>query len=220
MLSLRYLHALVLIPCAAAQTYEIGVAGAFVKMTKSPLGSLVTTDNADDDTRFRNGSGAIVRATLNTRGYYGHELSFGLSQPKLETRIPQDDAAPINRSDKVTVQNVGYNFLMYMMPNGEKWRPYITGGANLYRFGAPNFPEWDRGSPRSFGANWGGGIKFFLQKNVAIRLDVRQNFHGKPYDLQFKEVTNTVGIPRSGAGGTVSQIEASFGVSFAFGGGK
>ena len=53
-----------------------------------------------------------------------------------------------------------------------------------------------------------------------LRLDLRQNFHGKPYDLQFKETSSATGIPGSKAGGIVAQWEASVGFSIAFGGGR
>jgi len=206
------------------QQYEIGPYFTFDRMSRAPLGTVRQTGGADSDTRWGDGNGIGVRVTLNTKGYYGHEVGFERSHVNLRSNVDEFLIASdgtitlgnaVDRKEKVRQSRLSYNFLMYMMPAGEWWRPYITVGVTSVSTSPPRFYEWNSNGSRNFGANWGGGIKLFPKKNFLVRLDARQIIAGRPYTLVYP----TAG---DGTGGKVSpgntkQLEISAGVSFAFG---
>jgi hypothetical protein len=216
-----------LVPCALlalvvslpafAQRYEVGPYFSLDHPTRVPLGTVRATGGSSNDTQFRNGKGVGLRFTLNTKGYYGHEITYARSQVNLQSNVDEilidDDnnislGNPVVRHEKIKQSRLGYNFLMYMMPAGEKWRPYITVGVATINHSSPLFLEWTGGASRNYGANWGGGIKLFPHKNFLVRFDARHYWMGRPYTLNY---------PTSAVPGNVNQLEFSGGVSFAFG---
>ena len=196
---------------APAQKYEIGVVGGISRPSRTILGSPAVTGGNDDDTRFRlsPGTGFGVRLTRNTKGYYGHELGFIRSRATLMTRSYAEDGTSTPVEDKVAIDQLFYNFLIYFMPAGERWRPFITGGIQGFRYQSPgvgNFltTEW----ARTWGANYGGGIKLMPVRHILVRLDARQYLGGKPYNLQFSDISR--------GGGWLKQFEATAGFSITF----
>ena len=108
----------------------------------------------------------------------------------------------------VNIEQAFYNFLIYMMPKGERWRPYITGGLQAVKSGNPKIDGWTGIATRNYGFNYGGGIKFKLQKHILVRLDLRDYFTGRPYDLAFQDIDLE--------GKLIRQQEASFGLVIRF----
>jgi hypothetical protein len=106
----------------------------------------------------------------------------------------------------VKVQEITYNFLMYMMPNGHWWRPYITVGAQSFLYGQPNIDAFPGGSWRNYGVNYGLGMKLHA-KRIFFRIDGRDYVQGKPYGLNFEEF---------GGGGLFHHFQATVGVGFTF----
>jgi hypothetical protein len=197
---------------AAAQTWEVGVGGSFIRFGGQLLGSASTQNKEDDDTKLKGRPGYGARVTLNTRGYYGHEISYFWHYADLSAKFRPDEKDPtavLLRQDRIRVEEAAYNFLMYMMPRGERWRPYITGGLQMARYGAPHFEEWTQGSTRNYGANYGGGIKIRLFSRALFRADFRHCLGGKPYDLQYKDENK---FP----GGVLQQVQGSLGISVGF----
>jgi hypothetical protein len=198
-----------------AQTYEVAPTFAFQKMGSVLLGSTSGTDAKDDDSRFKNGAGAGLRLTWNTRGYYGMELAYSYNRLLFETKVRPEGASEIVRSDRIKMQQLSYNFLCYFMPAGERWRPFVTGGLQAYRYGAPRIPEWPGGGSTNIGGNYGGGIKLKLMSHVLVRLDVRQFIGGKPYkQLTFVQPSSV--SQSSSSGGALHQLEGSVGIGFTF----
>ncbi len=196
---------------AAAQTYEISVLAAYPRIGRAPLGSISETRARDDDTRLKGEYGYGVRLTRNTKGYYGHEIGFIYSRGTLQTTTRKEEGRTLittTREGKVIFRYAFYNFLMYFMPKGERFRPFITVGLQAHQYGAPAIPEWDRGGTRNYGGNYGGGMKIKLFKNALVRFDVRQYIGGKPYDLTFEDQLKS--------GGLLRQLEGSFGVAITF----
>jgi Outer membrane protein beta-barrel domain len=200
-----------------AQRYEIGPYFAFDRMSRKPQGTVRQSGGADTDTRFGDGKGLGLRVTLNTKGYYGHEVSFVRSQIPLTSNVDayvfNSDGSitlggAIDRREKVRQTRLGYNFLMYMMPAGEWWRPYVTVGISSIRTNPPRFLEWTSIGNRNFAANFGGGIKLQPVKHFLFRLDFREIIVGRPYTLSF---------PNQSKQGNLRQMEISSGISFAFG---
>jgi hypothetical protein len=197
---------------AAAQTYEVGVGGSYARFGKQLLGSIALQNKEDDDTKLKGRIGYGARVTLNTRGYYGHEFGFFLNNADLSTKIRPDDKNPdtvVLRHARIRIQEVSYNFLMYMMPRGERFRPYITGGAQMSKYPEPRIAEWSVTGTRNYGANYGGGIKIRLFPHALFRADFRHCFGGKPYDLQYKDETQF-------SGGILQQLQGSVGISIGF----
>jgi hypothetical protein len=120
------------------------------------------------------------------------------------------------REAKADVHQLSYNFMMYMMPSGEFWRPYITVGAQYFQYNRPDIPEWTNQRTRNFGINYGGGIKFNVAKHLLLRADFKHYIGGKPYDLRFDETTSVTGVPSSNSGGTIGQFEGAVGIGITF----
>jgi hypothetical protein len=205
------LFCLLVCGAAPAQTYEISVSAGYPRLSSAPLGSLSQEGAKDNDTKLKGLQSYSARLTRNTRGYYGHELGFSYSRARLETTLRTTQGGKTVTTvaqDRIDIRQAHYNFLMYFMPKGERWRPFMTGGGQVQEYGAPGIPEWGTGKSRRFGANYGGGIKLMLFKHALLRLDVREYIGGKPYDLTFEDPMKTGGLYR--------QLEASFGISIAF----
>jgi hypothetical protein len=195
---------------AWAQTYEVSIFRGFARMGKTPLGSNNSDTPVDNETRFQNGSSTGIRLTLNMRGYYGHELGFMHTRAGIRTSILQADGTTMTPVEShVNIEQAFYNALIYMMPKGERWRPFITAGVQAAKTGGPKIDGWQGGATRNYGFNYGAGIKIRLFKYFLVRLDARDYFTGKPYyGLSFNDIAN--------GGALVRQQEASFGLDFGF----
>jgi hypothetical protein len=194
---------------APGQTFEVSPIYGWARMSKKPLGSSSAQNQKDNDTSLRNGTSYGIRLTYNTRGYFGHELSYVQSRVGLRVKMqPTSDAAKQTFEDKVKVHQAGYNFLIYFMPKNERWRPFMTGGVEANQYGRPGVEGWTGIPTRDYGFNYGGGIKIKLFKYALARLDVRESVSGKPYNLAFADQTL--------AGGFLRQQQAAFGLAFTF----
>lgn len=191
-----------------AQKWEVAAQGSYVYPTRKNLGSLSTTDAKDDDTKMKAGTGYGARITMNTPGYYGFELGYVRSRTLLQTKIRPDTGGEILREARINNQFLSLNFLCYFMPPGERWRPFITGGVHVQTYGRPNIPEWATGGVRTFGGNYGGGLKIKLFPHALLRLDLRDYIGGMPYNLTFKDIT--------AGGGIFRQLEGSVGIGISF----
>lgn len=52
-------------------------------------------------------------------------------------------------------------------------RPYVTGGAGLFRLTSNESEFFDRVSSNDFGVNFGGGVMAFFNEHVGLRGDIR-----------------------------------------------
>ena len=194
---------------AWAQTFEVSVVRGWARISKAPLGSNNTDTPIDNETQFRNGSSTGIRLTLNMGGYYGHELSFLHTRAGIRTSILQADGTTMTPVDShVNIEQAFYNFLIYMMPKRERWRPYITGGVQAFKYGNPRIDGWNGVAGKNYGFNYGAGIKLKVYKNLLVRLDARDYVSGRPYKLAFSALSLESKLIR--------QQEASFGLDFGF----
>ncbi len=199
----------VLAGCAWGQTYEVTVGGGLARMSKAPLGSVSADDPIDDDTVLRNGYSYGVRLTYNPYVYYGHEVGYRYTRAGLRTRIPDANGVRTTFEDKVAVHQAFYNFLIYFMPKGERWRPFITGGAQAYNFGKPHhIAGWTGEAGRNYGVNYGAGLKLKLFNHALVRIDLRDYITTKPYNLTPKDPMSFSGWER--------HQEASVGIGIGF----
>lgn len=196
---------------AYAQKYEFSVLGGYTNLDPGPLGSVPTnTTLKDTDTTLKANYSYGARFTINTKGYYGHELGYRLTRATVRTTLRVENEGAIFENtvqNRVNVHNASYNFLMYMMPAGEWWRPYITVGGQAYRYEKPNLEAWRGAAWTNAGANLGGGLKL-RAKNFLFRVDFRDYIEGKPYGLGAQDFQST--------GGLFHQLEGTVGVGITF----
>ena len=194
---------------AVAQTFEFSGFGAYQHLKGTALGSLAERDPKDDDSKLTSGIGYGARLTWNTPGYYGHELGYSRTNATFRTRIrPADTTTETIRESDVIAQEIFYNFMMYFMPAGERWRPFATVGAQAYQWSRPRIPEWTGAGSRNYGANFGGGVKLKISEHALIRLDVRDYISGAPY----RSGMTTAPANRK----RLSHAEGSIGIGIAF----
>jgi hypothetical protein len=191
---------------AVAQTVEVSAGGGLVRMGKAPIGSISTKSPMETDSKFKaTAYGYGARVTLNTKGYYGFELGVMEARPTFHTTFTTDSGSTVEEG-KARVRMASLNFISYFMPRGERFRPYVTGGGQVYQYGAPRIADWPGGGSRNYGANYGGGIKVRLFPHALFRVDIRDYIGGKPYK---NAVTQAMG-------GRIHQIEGSVGIGIAF----
>ena len=210
---LRFLLALLPVAGAFGQRYEIGPAGGYTRFAKTPLGSVVEGDNAGENSRLKGKQSYGARLTWNTKGYYGHEITYMRGMAEFSSQVPGETSGRLQRNSNVTTHEASYNALAYFMPAGERWRPFLTGGIEMIRLGKPRIPEWTSTKFRTYGGNYGGGIKLMPFKRAIVRLDVRQHITGKPYNLHFAVEDPTRGLKQ---GGFYKRLDASIGISIGF----
>jgi hypothetical protein len=192
-----------------AQRFEIGPAASYVKIGQPLLGSIDDEDPQDDDSRILGRNGYGVRVTWNTRGYFGHEFGYTRTKAEFETKIRTGDpVVEQTLRDRINIHQASYNFMMYFMPAGERFRPFMTAGLQAFQYDKPNIEGFDRPRSRNYGGNYGAGLKILLVKNALVRFDFRHYVGGSPYGLQFGTVGET--------GGWLGTLEGSAGFSIAF----
>jgi hypothetical protein len=202
-----------------AQTWEVSPLAGYLRLSKKPIGSVNSTSPKADDTLIKGSQPVFgVRATWNTKGYYGIEGAYLRSKARVDSKIvPLDSTTSdtVLESGRVWLNQISVDGLAYFMPSGERFRPYIAAGAQVQIYGEPPLPDWTIGrGPRSIGFNYGGGIKIRLFPHAQVRLDVRDIWGGSPYDLSFP--TDTTSGNASGSGGHFRQVEATMGVGITF----
>jgi hypothetical protein len=198
-----------LMACAWGQTYEVSVVSGLARMSKSPLGSVSADDPIDNDTMFKRTAYSYgVRLTYNPYQYYGHEAGYTYSRAGLRTNIPDADGNRTLFEDKVAIHQAFYNFLIYFMPKGERWRPFMTGGLQAYNYGNPKTAGWTGVATHNYGFNYGVGLKLKLFNHALVRFDLRDSRTTKPYKLNPVDYTSF--------SGWVRQQEASVGIAIGF----
>ncbi len=198
-----------------AQKWEMGVFGGLEPHLGEPdMGSLSDSPN-NTDTYLGHAKDVYgVRLTLNTKGYYGHEVSYSVQHMGFLTNYSttESDGTAFSAvlTDRVKVEELSYNFLCYFMPRGERFRPFVTAGMEAFQWGAPHFAEWPGGGSRNEGFNFGGGLKIKLFKHGLMRLDLRESVSGRPYgQLSFSPDTPP-------PGGLMHMYQATIGFSIGF----
>src|SRR5947208_628028 len=156
------------ITAISAQTWEIGPMGGYLKLSSKFIGSANTNDPKTDDTKLHSlqpAYGAFI--TRNTKGYYGFELDFLRSKARMDTKlIPATSTDRVSESGTVYLNQLSLNGICYFMPNGERFRPFVTAGGQVSMFGTPRIKDWPFTDSRKIGFNFGGGLNIRLFKNA------------------------------------------------------
>jgi|SRR5947209_3201545 len=159
--------------CAASsaafgQSAEFSVSGGPDNISGKDLGSGYSLEN---------GWQLAFRLTLNTGNHFGHEIGYAYNRTHL-LLAGQDTGG-------MAVHQGFYDFLFYPTKEGSVFRPYIGAGPHFANYVPPGVSVTQGGvqGGNKFGANYGGGLKFFLKSKWMARIDFRQYVNGKPFDL-------------------------------------
>jgi OmpA-OmpF porin, OOP family len=130
-------------------------------------------------TSFLNGQGLDTSATIGVRGGYNFTNHFGIEAVADYTNAD----GKVSHGADVHVYNWHLDALYNFMPE-KRWVPYAVVGWGWQNRTYPS----DNHNTR-VGLNYGGGVKFFAQPSLAVRLDLRDlvmrhhdNFY---HDLQY-----------------------------------
>ncbi|MFN7924236.1 MAG: outer membrane beta-barrel protein [Bryobacteraceae bacterium] len=175
-----------------AQVFEIGMHGGVSRLSSRDIGTLTVdgTDRVTLSDGFRFG----FRLTLNNWAYFGHEMGYGYNRTQFEYGSPKQQIG-------TAIHQGIYNFLVYATPEGKRVRPFATGGGQFSNFIFPGGSVQYGGGSNKFGFNVGGGVKVRVSEKFLIRLDGRQYWSGKPFDLPNQS-------------GMIKLLEISAGFSF------
>jgi hypothetical protein len=183
-------------PAAWAQYGEFW--GSFGQnfLSNKGLGTLATIGGSKDDVRLSNGFRFGFRIAFNGDTLAGHEIQYAYNRTHLQ--IGTGTAAT---SQGMAVHMAGYNYLLYANHEGNRMRPFATGGVGFANYVPPGSSASQGGGSNKFGVNYGGGVKVRVAGPYAVRFDFRQYTTPKPFSLplaggwiRFNEVSGGFGI--------------------------
>jgi hypothetical protein len=177
-----------------AQVAEVSVSLRRSQISGNDLGSF---GFAELPVRLDSGYGVAARLDIHSGRFLAHELSYGLDRDEL-TLAGEDQGA-------VTVHQFFYDLVLHLTPRDVPVRPFVVGGLGFSGFFPPGSDLVQTAGITKFGFNYGGGLKFKLNRLLGLRVDVRDHVSNKPNILSLPDVT-----------GKLHQVEFSAGVSLLF----
>ena len=126
------------------------------------VGSLFGGDLSDGKAAY-GGTAAFMGG-----GIFGAEFGFNYA--------PKFIGATVNNEDIAQMSLMGN--LIVGIPVGSSdqaghVRPYVTGGAGLFRLTSDESRFFDRINSNNFGVNFGGGVMAFFNEHIGLRGDIR-----------------------------------------------
>jgi opacity protein-like surface antigen len=126
------------------------------------VGSLFGGDLSDGKAAY-GGTAAFMGG-----GIFGAEFGFNYA--------PTFIGATVNNEDIAQMSLMGN--LIVGIPVGSSdqaghVRPYVTGGAGLFRLTSDESRFFDRINSNNFGVNFGGGVMAFFNEHIGLRGDIR-----------------------------------------------
>jgi hypothetical protein len=174
---------------AQPENWEVAPVAGYLRLSKKVIGSANVNAPLDDDSTLHSRQPVYgLRLTRNTKGYYGFEATYLRSKARFDSKlVPIDGSSTttIPETGTISIDQIFLNGVSYFMPNGERFRPYVTAGFNVQLYGTPPLPDWPFGRAKSLGFNYGGGLKIKLTKALLFRVDVRDIWGTSPYGLQY-----------------------------------
>ena len=101
-------------------------------------------------------------------GIFGVELGFNYTPEFIQDTLTTPDVRQASLMGNLIV-----GIPMGNADQGGQVRPYVTGGAGLFRTSAQRTELFDRFSSNDFAVNFGGGVMAFFSEHVGLRGDVR-----------------------------------------------
>jgi hypothetical protein len=160
------------IGASQAQVGEISLSLGQSVFRNNKLGFTDAVTQYQIDNGFRIGA----RLTLNTKRYLGHEFGYAYTHPQLAV-------TGSGQGSGMGVHQGFYDLLVYMSPEGTRFRPFIAGGGQFSTFVQPGASVTYGQGTTKYGYNYGAGLKVRLSPIFAIRFDARDYATGKPFNL-------------------------------------
>ena len=177
-----------------AQVAEVSVSLRRSQISGNDLGSF---GFAELPVRLDSGYGVAARLDIHSGRFVAHELSYGFDRDDLT--LSAESQGP------VTVHQFFYDLVLHLTPRGVAVRPFVVGGLGFSGFFPPETDLVQTAGITKFGFNYGGGLKFTLNRLLGLRVDIRDHVSNKPNILSLPDVT-----------GKLHQVEFSAGVSLLF----
>ena len=154
------------IACTLALLLLVPVAPARADVVLTPyVGSLFGGDlnNTSGHQMSFGGSAAFMGG-----GIFGAELGFNFTPEFIQDSLNNPDIAQAS-----LMGNLIIGIPIGDADEGGQVRPYVTGGAGLFRTSARQSELFDRFSSNDFAINFGGGVMAFFSEHVGLRGDLR-----------------------------------------------
>ncbi len=198
---MKKLSLLFLLACgtpAWAQYGEIWFSAGQNFFTNNGLGTTSTVGGTKDDVSLQNGFRFGFRIGFNGDGLSGHEVQYAYNR----TQLQFGQGATATRQG-MAVHMGGYNYLLYANHEGNRIRPFATGGVGFANYTPPGSSAAQGGGSNKFGFNYGGGVKVRVAGPYALRFDMRQYTTPKPF-----------GLPLSSGWIRINEVSAGIGIVF------
>jgi len=198
---MKKLALLFLLSCSTpawAQYGELWFSAGQNFMRNNGLGTLSTIGGSSDDVRLSDGFRWGFRVAFNGDWLSGHEFAYAYNRTHL---LIGTGASATSQS--MAIHMGGYNYLLYANHEGNRIRPFATGGIGFANYVPPGSSAAQGGGSNEFGVNYGGGVKLRVAGPIALRVDLRQYTTPKPFNLPLKS-------------GWIRINEVSAGVGFVF----
>lgn len=101
-------------------------------------------------------------------GIFGVELGFNYAPKFVSASVSNDDIAQMSLMGNLIV-----GIPIGSSDQAGHVRPYVTGGAGLFRVTSQESQFFDRVNSNDFAVNVGGGVMAFFSEHIGLRGDVR-----------------------------------------------
>jgi opacity protein-like surface antigen len=165
---------------AWAQGVEFWFSGGQSLMQSGGLGTDAAIGGNPNDVELTDGFRFALRGAFNTRPHSGFEVMYGYSR----TQLKFNDAGGMEQG--MAYHTVMLNYMLYLTPEGTRFRPFGTGGVGFINYVPPGSSATSGGGSTKLGFNYGAGIKAKVTGMWALRFDLRQYATPKPFDLPLK----------------------------------
>lgn len=101
-------------------------------------------------------------------GVFGAEIGFNYAPTFIGATVSNEDVAQMSLMGNLIV-----GIPVGSSDQAGHVRPYITGGAGLFRLTSDESRFFDRINSNNFGVNFGGGVMAFFNEHIGLRGDLR-----------------------------------------------
>jgi opacity protein-like surface antigen len=204
-------------------SFFYGVASAGDKAAATPvdgqdLPRLVVLD-------FASGYTAGVRITENRGRHFGAELEYGFANQPMALVDLRPGLGRLDSDHRI--HSLTYSVLFYPLERDSRLRPYVSAGIGTAFFQVSGDSKAEASTEGielkdrwKLAGGWGAGVKYRMNPNWGVRVDLRNQFTGVPdYGLPRRSSTFQGSVrPAFNADGSLSSWHFSAGVFFYLGG--
>jgi opacity protein-like surface antigen len=187
-------------PAARAQYMEFWFNGGQSIFTNNNLGTGAQVGGREDDVTLGDGFRWSLRFDFNGESLLGQEIQYAYSRAQLQFRSNGN----VLVEQGMAVHTASYNMLLHANHEGNRFRPFVTGGIGFSTYTPPGASALSGGGDTKYGFNYGAGLKVRVAGPWAVRFDIRQYTTPKPF--------NTLDL----SSGWIRQNEISAGIGMVF----